>query len=653
MNRSAAMSRTLLSACLLLALLPTTPSTANAYPANAFDGNDWSDGLVDFRPGDNRNTELVSSGMTDSGLEVTIPEGSFRGLGPLDRIQGDVEEAWYRYHVQLLDFHARSTGKLPGLSGLYSETGRGCKPSRPGSPGWSARGLFGAEGSNGAPDGEIPIGFYLYHLYQPDLCGEPVFWDGSSLRPGRWHCIEGYVRLNTLGKRDGLVMGWLDGSERFSRDRMAFRRPNEPGVSIRELWLDIYYGGKRPTANRLNLMIDEVEVSTKGRIGCLDRATSVVGSFGDHADAIATYDPNSGSLMMNQSAGSAFERVPLTTFRPGDNWSTHLIGDFSGDGREAIASYHPSNGSWWVSARSHSGFTTTHWGTFTTRDGWGTHLVGDFTGDGIDEIASYHPTNGSWWLSRPTTGRPEGETEVQFASAFDNGSGTVTVDQILRESSAFPVLANDRFKTSYWGAYTTTHGWSDQLVGDFNGDGKDDIASYFPASGAWWVNLSNGAGFTAHRWARFAPGIGWSNHLTGDFNGDGRDDIASYHSSNGTWWVSLSTGDSFDTALWETFTPATGWRTQIAGDFDGDGRTDIASFHSGNGTWWVSVSEGSGFSTTLWDTYKPAAGWTTQVSGDFNGDGLADVANYHVANGTWWVGLSTGSAFVTSAWGKD
>lgn len=633
---------------------PALAATTGSFDSTDFNGEGWVDGLVDLRPGDINNTSLVSGGLSNSGLEIKIPEGGFRGLGAFDRLPANAEEAWYRYHIQLSNFDAKSSGKLPGLSGLYSETARGCLPSRPGSPGWSARGLFGAAGTNGAPDGDIPIGTYLYHLDQPGRCGEAMYWDNSSLHPGRWHCIEGYVKLNTLGESDGVVTGWLDGTERFSRSGLSFRRPDEPGVGIREMWLDVYYGGKKPTGNALYLTIDEVAVSTSGRVGCLDRSTNVVGSFGGTNDAIASYDPESGNWLMNRPVGSSFQSEQLTTYRTGEDWTTHIVGNFSGKGADDIASFHPSNGTWWVSRSGELGLVTSRWASFSTGTGWGTHLVGDFSGTGTDQIASYNVANGTWWVSEPTVGegqlqridRLRWPTSISQTDPVNTRPSSQIADEVAKVLTPSP----DSFTTVLWDSFTTTRGWSDQLTGDFNGDGRDDIASYHPGSGSRWVSVSDGESFQSTQWERFSTTTGWTNQVAGDFNADGLSDVASYHGATGTWWVSISDGDRFVTTLWDAFGTGRGWSTQVAGDFNGDGIDDIASYHPSAGTWWVSLSDGMRFDTTLWADFATTTGWTSQLAGDFDGDGLTDIANYHKASSTWWVSRSTGGSFETTQW---
>ena len=594
-------------------------------------------------------------GYSDTGVEVTIPKGSFRGLTDKDRFPEGVEEAWYRYYIQLTNFQPKSSGKLPGLSGLYSHTARGCFPSGPNSPGWSARGLFGAAGSNGAPEGEIPIGSYIYHLNQPGRCGEAIYWDDTSIRPDRWYCVEGYVKVNTPGSADGVVTGWLDGTERFSRSNFVFRRPSETHVGVRELWLDIYYGGRRPTRETLNLRIDEVEVSTSGRVGCIESKTTVVATSGSGLASIASYDPGTGDWSLAHFDGSSFVSKSLTRYQSATQWGSHLVGDFGGDGRDDIASYHPANGTWWVSRSGEFGFKTARWATFSTKDGWNAHLTGDFSGSGRSEIASFNISNGTWWVSTPRSSldRPEhAANELQFSWFQQPGSEwrDITASQVRHEALA-PIQGNaNYFDTSLWGDFDTATGWTTQLAGDYDGDGKDDIASYHAESGNWWVSLSSGTGFATTQWDRFSTGRGWSNHLAGDFNGDGRDDIASYHPGSGQWWVSLSTGSGFTTVPWERFNTTTGWSTHVAGDFNGDGSDDIASYYPGSGAWWVSLSTGTGFSTQHWGSFSTTRGWTTQVAGDFDGDGDDDIANFHPASGTWWVNRSTGNGFDIVRW---
>jgi Polysaccharide lyase 14/S-layer homology domain len=255
----------------ILAAAP--PVHAETVIQNGFEDDTWTDGLVDVRSLDLTRTEVIGAGYAGNALRVAIPTGGFRGLGPFARLEPAADEAWYRYYVRLLNWNPVFSGKLPGLSGIYSASARGCIPSTETSPGWSARGLFGAVGTQGAPPGSVPIGTYLYHLDQQGTCGDDVWWPHAFLEQGRWTCIEGHVRLNTPGQNDGLVEGWLGGQHMLTKNGVAFRRADEGAIGIRQMWLNVYFGGSYPTPNPLSLVVDQVEVSTSGRVGCLDPFT--------------------------------------------------------------------------------------------------------------------------------------------------------------------------------------------------------------------------------------------------------------------------------------------------------------------------------------------------------------------------------------------
>ncbi len=264
--------RSVVTALLVFGALvaPLHPAAAAPIIREPFEDAAWhEDEWIDVRASDVANSSLVQ-GFIGSGLGVTVPAGTRRGVGPLKRPDPTPDEAWFRYHLRLRSWDAVDSGKLPGLSGVYSFTAKGCLPSVPGAPGWSARVLFEATGTEGAGPGQVRLGYYVYHLDQPGICGEQLHWDPGVIDIGRWYCVQGHVKLNTPGESDGVLEAWLDGTRVFRRTGMAFRRASETEVGIREFWLNVFFGGTSSTPNDLNLTVDQVVVSTERRVGCAE-----------------------------------------------------------------------------------------------------------------------------------------------------------------------------------------------------------------------------------------------------------------------------------------------------------------------------------------------------------------------------------------------
>ena len=127
------------------------------------------------------------------------------------------------------------------------------------------------------------------------------------------------------------------------------------------------------------------------------------------------------------------------------------------------------------------------------------NLFGDFNGDGRTDVALIGPAG---WASMPV--------------AFSNGDGTFTVTNL-------PI-------TNFAGWAATPN--AKAIVGDFNGDGLADVALIGPSSwGSMPVAFSNGDGtfnVTNVPIASFATWAATPNAqiLVGDFNGDGKTDVA-------------------------------------------------------------------------------------------------------------------------------
>jgi hypothetical protein len=168
-------------------------------------------------------------------------------------------------------------------------------------------------------------------------------------------------------------------------------------------------------------------------------------------------------------------------------------------------------------------------------------------------------------------------------------------------------------------------------VGDFNGDGKSDLATANRTNDNVSVLLGTGTGSFGTA-TNFAVGSSPYSVTVGDFNGDGKSDLATANLSSNNVSVLLGTGTgSFGTAT--NFTVGISPRSVTVGDFNGDGKSDlaVANYASNN----VSVLLGTGTGSFGTATNFSVGNRPLSVTvGDFNGDGKSDLAtaNYNGGN---------------------
>ncbi|MEZ2284944.1 FG-GAP-like repeat-containing protein, partial [Microcoleus sp.] len=174
-------------------------------------------------------------------------------------------------------------------------------------------------------------------------------------------------------------------------------------------------------------------------------------------------------------------------------------------------------------------------------------------------------------------------------------------------------------------------------VGDFNGDGKLDLAVANVQSQGYSnfvsIRLGTGTGSFGDP-TNFAQGINYKSIVTGDFNGDGKLDLATTPYSSFDNFISILFGDgtgSFGTPVKiSTQTPKF---TIATADFNGDGKLDLVTSNNEK-TNNISVFLGDGkgnFNSPVnlsSPTNNSSTGGTgrTVVTGDFNGDSKLDIA---------------------------
>jgi len=219
----------------------------------------------------------------------------------------------------------------------------------------------------------------------------------------------------------------------------------------------------------------------------------------------------------------------------------------------------------------------------------------------------------------------DGKVDLAVASASLN-----TVDILLGNG-------NGTFQTSTsYAVGATPRGIA---VGDFNGDGKLDLAVADTDANTVSILLGNGNG-TFQTKVDYAVGAEPLAIAAGDLNGDGKTDLVVADYGGKTVSVLLGNGDG-------TFQRGTDLAVDnepsgvVICDFNGDGKADLAVVSEGAAAVNIMLGNGDG---TFQSKTNYAVGYSpiSATTGDFNGDGKTDLAVVNLSGNSVSVLLGNG-----------
>jgi FG-GAP-like repeat/IPT/TIG domain len=292
--------------------------------------------------------------------------------------------------------------------------------------------------------------------------------------------------------------------------------------------------------------------------GKLDLAVSLVGGVPGYPGSIA--------ILLGDGSGG-FSSLPLIPFNEKGSYPGPMVtGDFNGDGKLDLAVGDQNGNVTMLLGDGTGGFATGSLSPTTSMYGVWSLVAGDLNGDGELDLAAvsfaYYATGDLPLNIFPGDGRgnffitnnpPLVAPQLMSLAAGDfNGDGAVDLLVTTYTGEAFVMINNGMGLFSEGGSLSlgapANSGQSAAVAGDFNGDGKLDVAVAIitttgPTNMTVVTNLTillgDGTGHFSPVVFPAVPAI-MNQIATGDFNGDGRLDIASAN-NDGTVSILLQT----------------------------------------------------------------------------------------------------------------
>ncbi|MEG4345001.1 FG-GAP-like repeat-containing protein, partial [Microcoleus sp. A003_D6] len=435
-----------------------------------------------------------------------------------------------------------------------------------------------------------------------------------------------------------------------------------------------------PTPREANQFLHRLHQLTGAKIAANAHPTGNWANGGNwEIQQLIPPSPTPPKLPFTESALKTYSGIlgfaPKVDFATANLPTLVSIDDINGDGKPDLATANRGSASTSILLNTTTTLATTP--TFATKVDFTTGTtpvsvsIGDINGDDKPDLATanYGSTNTSILLNTTTTGAttPTFATKVDFPTLIQpnsvgigdfNGDGKpdLAVASLNNTTSIFLNTTTTLATTPTFATkvdFTTGPRPTILSIGDFNGDGKPDFATANQNNNTTSILLNTTTTLaTTPTFATKVDLIGGTTARSvsiGDFNGDGKPDLAVANFGSASTSIFLNTTTTLATtptfATKFDFTTGNGPASVSIGDFNRDGKPDLAVANFGSASTSIFLNTTPTGATT--PTFATKIDFTTGTNpisvsiDDFNGDGKPDLA---VAN----QGSNTTSIFLNN-----
>jgi len=345
---------------------------------------------------------------------------------------------------------------------------------------------------------------------------------------------------------------------------------------------------------------------------------------------VASPTLSSSALTQTFTAASSYSTIAVSR--------DVAVADFNGDGIPDMAVVDQSGEKVYILLGNGDGTFTAASGSPVTVSGSVLVGIaaGDFNDDGNVDLAvtDYYANkvfillgNGNGTFQTPSSiGVVNEPTEI--VTADFNKDGNLDLALVSYSGNEVEVLLGNGsggFPTT--GTFATGSNPYSIAAADLNNDGNMDLVVGNNGASSVTVLLGNGAGsFTQPSGSPFAAGANPSpgGLAIGDFNGDGKPDIAVPDSGSTAVSILLGNGDG-TFASPSTLSAQSGQKTIATADFNGDGNLDLATCDTTTGTVDKFLGNGNGTFQAAVSSSTGSTACSSMAVADFNGDGNPDL----------------------------